>query len=62
MPSVCHALWNGFDYPLFGFSEKAGALGIQQTHLFGPEVGVLGIVFNATFAAVLWRYYVSRPQ
>jgi membrane protease YdiL (CAAX protease family) len=31
--SVSHALWNGIDYPLFGFGEKVGALGIQQTHI-----------------------------
>lgn len=60
VPAVCHAVWNGFDYPLFGFGEKTGALGIEQTHLFGPEVGVLGIVFNTAFAALLWRYYASR--
>ena len=53
--SVSHALWNGIDYPLFGFGEKAGALGIQQTHIFGPEVGVLGVVLNLLFAAFLYR-------
>jgi hypothetical protein len=31
-------------YPLFGFGEKAGALGIEQTHIYGPEVGLLGLV------------------
>lgn len=54
VPSVCHAVWNGIDYPLFGFGEKVGALGIQQTHIFGPEVGVLGIGLNLAFAGVLW--------
>ena len=53
--SVSHALWNGFDYPLFGFGEKVGALGIQQTHIFGPEVGMLGIILNLLFAAFLYR-------
>ena len=53
--SVSHALWNGIDYPLYGFGEKVGALGIQQTHIFGPEVGVLGIVLNLLFAAFLYR-------
>ena len=56
--SVCHALWNGLDYPLFGYGEKIGALGIQATHVFGPEVGVLGILLNGLFFAALWRYYV----
>ncbi len=56
VPSVCHAVWNGIDYPLFGFGEKIGALGIQQTHIFGPEVGVLGIALNLVFAAALWSW------
>jgi membrane protease YdiL (CAAX protease family) len=58
--SVCHAFWNGIDYPLFGFGEKVGALGIQQTHLYGPEVGLLGIVVNAIALAIIWRWAVSR--
>ena len=53
-PSICHAVWNGIDYPLFGFGEKAGALGIEQTHIYGPEVGVLGIGLNLVFAIALW--------
>ena len=57
VPSVSHALWNGLDYPLFGFGENSGALGIQETHIFGPEVGALGIVANLLFAAFLYRNY-----
>jgi membrane protease YdiL (CAAX protease family) len=53
--SASHALWNGIDYPLFGFGESVGALGIQQTHIFGPEVGLVGIVLNALFAATLYK-------
>ena len=54
VPSVCHALWNGIDYPFYGFGEKVGALGIEQTHLYGPEVGVLGVAVNAIVVATLW--------
>jgi len=61
VPSVCHAVWNGIDYPLFGFGEKVGALGIEQTHLYGPEVGLLGLALNFLFVAALWRW-VSRRQ
>lgn len=57
--SVSHAVWNGLDYPLFGFGEKVGALGIQDTHLYGPEVGLLGIVLNLLFAIVLYRVFRS---
>ena len=59
VPAVCHAVWNGFDYPLYGFGEKSGALGIQETHLFGPEVGLLGILLNALFVLLIWRFYVG---
>jgi membrane protease YdiL (CAAX protease family) len=59
--SVSHALWNGIDYPLFGFGERVGALGIQQTHIYGPEVGLMGIVLNVLFAAALYRA-IKRGQ
>jgi membrane protease YdiL (CAAX protease family) len=58
VPSVCHAIWNGLDYPLFGFGEKVGALGIAETHLFGPETGIIGIPINAAAVGLLalwWR-------
>jgi CAAX protease family protein len=53
--SVAHGVWNGAAYVFFGFGSKVGALGIQQTAIYGPEVGVLGLVLNLVFAAVLWR-------
>jgi hypothetical protein len=56
-PSVCHAIWNGIDYPLFGFGEKIGALGIEQTHIYGPEVGVVGVGVNLLVAAMLFRAF-----
>jgi membrane protease YdiL (CAAX protease family) len=62
VPSVCHALWNGLDYPLYGFGEKVGALGIEQTHIFGPEVGLLGIVLNLVFAVALYRILRSSRE
>ncbi len=60
VPSVCHAVWNAIDYPLFGFGEKIGALGIEQTHIYGPEVGVLGLGLNLIFAAALWFWLMNR--
>ena len=59
VPSVCHAVWNAIDYPLFGFGERVGALGITETHIYGPEVGLLGIAASGAFAAWLWRRYVQ---
>jgi len=62
VPSVCHAVWNGILYPLYGFGEKTGTLGITQTHIYGPEVGVLGIVLNLLFAAALWFVLIKRRE
>ena len=55
-PSICHAVWNGIDYPLFGFGENVGALGIEATHIYGPEVGLLGFGLNLVFATALWKW------
>jgi hypothetical protein len=57
--SLCHAVWNGLDYPFFGFGERVGALGIQETQIFGPEVGLLGIGLNLAFLAYLWSKYAT---
>jgi membrane protease YdiL (CAAX protease family) len=57
--SVSHGIWNAGAYELFGFGTKIGALGVKQTSLFGPEVGVLGLATNAAFAAALW-FWVQR--
>ena len=48
--SCSHGLWNGIAYVFFGFGTKTGALGVRNTALFGPEIGVLGLVSNAVFA------------
>ena len=58
--SVCHGLWNGLAYVLFGFGTHAGALGITDTPFYGPEVGLLGLAFNALCVAALWWLYRSR--
>jgi membrane protease YdiL (CAAX protease family) len=57
--SFSHAVWNGVDYPLYGFGENVGALGIEQTHIYGPEVGMLGLGLNLIFAAALW-FWVTQ--
>jgi membrane protease YdiL (CAAX protease family) len=58
--SVSHGLWNGLDYALFAFGTKTGALGIKNTAVFGPEVGVLGLLLNVAFALLLWRLCRSQ--
>jgi membrane protease YdiL (CAAX protease family) len=60
--SLSHGVWNGGAYVLFGYSTKVGALGIQETALYGPEVGVLGLALNIIFAAALWRWWNARRE
>ncbi len=58
--SVSHGVWNGIAYVFFGFGTKTGALGIRDTAIFGPEIGVLGLITNAIFAFLLWRWWQTR--
>ncbi len=58
--SCSHGLWNGIAYVFFGFGAKTGALGIRNTAIFGPEIGVLGLITNAIFAFLLWRWWRRR--
>lgn len=55
--SVSHGIWNGMAYVLFGVGKKLGALGIANTIVFGPESGILGLTFNAIFAAALFLWW-----
>ena len=54
--SVSHGLWNGLAYTLFGYGTKVGALGIKNTAFYGPEVGLLAVIFNLCFLLVLLRF------
>jgi membrane protease YdiL (CAAX protease family) len=58
--SVSHGLWNGMAYALFGFGTHVGALGIENTALYGPEIGVLGLGLNAAFFVLLSRLPTRR--
>ena len=60
--SVSHGLWNGGAYVFFGFGIKSGALGITETAIFGPEVGILGLALNLIFAAALWRWQFATDS
>jgi hypothetical protein len=51
--SFSHGLWNGCDYVLFGFGNHHGALGIADTAVYGPEVGLLGLGLNMAFLLLL---------
>ena len=60
--SCSHGLWNGITYVFFGFGLKTGALGIHNTGIFGPEIGILGLGINALFALFLWRWWRRVAQ
>jgi uncharacterized protein len=51
--SVSHGIWNGLAYVFFGFGTHIGSLGIVNTAVYGPEIGVLGVALNAAAAALL---------
>lgn len=53
--SVSHGVWNGMVYLLFGLGAGSGALGVVDTAIYGPERGVLGLVFNGAFVFFLWK-------
>ena len=55
--SCSHGLWNGITYVFFGFGTRTGGLGIRNTAIFGPEIGILGLTANALFALLLWRWW-----
>ena len=63
--AVSHGVWNGLVYVLFGLGTTLGALGIHNTRVFGPEVGLVGLALNLAFAAVLWlglRFNLGRAN
>jgi uncharacterized protein len=55
--SVSHGVWNAFAYVLFGVGPTLGALGIHNTAVFGPEIGLVGLGINLTAAALLGVAY-----
>lgn len=59
--AVSHGVWNGLTYTLFGFGTKAGALGVGNGGVWGPETGYLGLVSNVLFVLLIsWRYAPRR--
>jgi membrane protease YdiL (CAAX protease family) len=58
--SLGHSVWNVVAYGFFGLGTKVGALGMQETAIYGPEVGVLGLLLNIIFAAAVWAWCGSN--
>lgn len=55
--AVTHGIWNGAVYELFNNGTEIGALGIQNTSIFGPEAGVLALGLNLGYTLGLWLWY-----
>ena len=51
--SIAHSSWNAVAYLLYGFGTRVGTLGIADTTFFAPETGLLGLLLNVAFAALL---------
>ena len=61
--SVSHGVWNGLAYTVFGYGTRAGALGIRQVGIYGPEVGLLGLALNTiVLLAVAKTLIKSEPN
>ncbi len=60
--SVSHGVWNGLAYVLFGFGTNVGALGITNTAMYGPEIGLLGLILNLAVAVGLWTWCARKGR
>ena len=54
-PAIYHAVWNGLVYEFYGFGERIGDLGVTATWLYGPEIGLAGLVVNGGTFYYLYR-------
>ena len=57
VPAVTHGIWNAAAYLLFNNGAEIGALGIQETSIFGPEAGVLALGLNLIYLVGLLLWY-----
>lgn len=57
--SLSHGVWNAGAYVLFGDGLKAGALGIKNTSILGPEHGLLGLGLNLVVLILLWQHWAA---
>jgi uncharacterized protein len=57
--SLCHGVWNAGAYVLFGDGLQAGALGIKNTAILGPEHGMLGLALNLLMLILLWQHWAA---
>jgi membrane protease YdiL (CAAX protease family) len=60
--SVSHGLWNGAAYAFFGEGPKSGPLGLPNTIVFGPEIGVIGLAANVLFFFALYFWYFRQRK
>lgn len=58
--TIYHSTWNALAYEFFGFGERTGALGIVDSWLYGPEIGLAGIAVNSAVAVYCFRKMKSQ--
>ena len=52
-PAIYHSVWNGVVYQLYGFGLDSGDLGIEPTWIYGPEIGLAGIVLSGSVVVLM---------
>ena len=55
--AVTHGIWNATVYVFFNNGAEIGVLGIQNTSVFGPEAGLVGLALNLAYTIGLWLWY-----
>lgn len=55
-PAIYHSVWNAFVYQLYGFGTDSGDLGTEPTWIFGPEIGLAGIVLSGSVVLCLFQW------
>jgi membrane protease YdiL (CAAX protease family) len=62
VPSLSHAVWNAIAYRFFGFGVEYGELTRPSFTVLDPERGVVGILLNAAFLAVVWTLLLKKRR
>ena len=52
-PAIYHSIWNAVVYQLYGFGQDSGDLGAEPTWIYGPEIGLAGILLSGSAVAYL---------
>ena len=53
--AIYHSIWNAFVYQLYGFGTDSGDLAAEPTWIYGPEIGIAGIVLSGSVVLFLFK-------